>query len=91
MFERPIPMVLLCPRCQAQHIDEKKGEWTNPPHRSHLCGDCGTIWRPADVPTTGVAAVSRGALDTWPPKDGRRPINGATRNFLERLFGRRSS
>jgi hypothetical protein len=31
--------------------------WTNPPHRSHLCHGCGHIWRPADVPTNGVAAV----------------------------------
>lgn len=33
-------------------------EWTNPPHRSHLCSGCGHIWRPADVPTNGVKAVS---------------------------------
>ena len=33
------------------------GAWTNPPHRSHLCDRCGHIWRPADVPTNGVAAV----------------------------------
>lgn len=31
--------------------------WKNPPHRSHLCHGCGHIWRPADVPTNGVAAV----------------------------------
>lgn len=42
-------------------------EWTNPPHRSHLCHSCGTIWRPADVPTNGVAAITtRGKADTWP-------------------------
>ena len=34
-----------------------QGEWKNPPHRSHLCHDCGHIWRPADVPTNGVKAV----------------------------------
>lgn len=33
-------------------------EWANPPHRSHLCLGCGHIWRPADVPTNGVKAVS---------------------------------
>lgn len=33
-------------------------EWTNPPHRSHLCLGCKHIWRPADVPTNGVKAVS---------------------------------
>lgn len=34
-------------------------EWPNPPHRSHLCQNrkCGHIWRPADVPTNGVAAI----------------------------------
>jgi hypothetical protein len=51
----PIPMVLHCPACGWQHIDEPKGDWTNPPHRSHLCAGCGHIWRPFDFPTVGVA------------------------------------
>lgn len=39
--------------------------WTNPPHRSHLCKSCGHIWRPADVPTNGVAAVAtKGKADS---------------------------
>ena len=38
--------------------------WTNPPHRSHLCHACGHIWRPADVPTNGVAAIkTKGKAD----------------------------
>lgn len=42
--------------------------WSNPPHRSHLCGQCGTIWRPADVCTNGVASTTtRGKSDTWGP------------------------
>lgn len=64
----PIDMVLHCPKCGMQHIDgrepwvdnavgQDKNLWTNPPHRSHLCHGCGHIWRPADVPTNGVAAV----------------------------------
>lgn len=65
----PIPMILFCPACGLQHIDEPEAalgkrfldpgasEWTNPPHRSHLCADCGHVWRPADVPTTGVAEI----------------------------------
>jgi hypothetical protein len=66
----PIDMVLHCPSCHVQHIDAPEFEpsdhemlvkwpptWTNPPHRSHLCGACGRVWRPADVPTNGVAAV----------------------------------
>ncbi len=44
--------------------------WNNPPHKSHLCliedGGCGTIWRPADVPTNGVAQIkTKGEKDTW--------------------------
>ncbi len=60
----PLPMVLHCPACGLQHIDEATEDWPNPPHRSHLCHGCGHIWRPADVPTTGVAAVrTRGKAD----------------------------
>lgn len=65
----PIPMVLHCPKCGAQHVDKSEPEkgWTNPPHKSHLCHQCGTIWRPADVPTTGVSNIlTRGEKDTWP-------------------------
>jgi hypothetical protein len=41
--------------------------WTNPPHNSHLCAFCKTVWRPADVPTNGVAAIqTRGKKDSWP-------------------------
>ncbi len=66
----PIDMVLHCPACGLQHIDAPEPElgpsvdgsgdmpiWSNPPHRSHLCHGCGHIWRPADVPTNGVASV----------------------------------
>lgn len=35
-----------------------EAEWTNPPHRSHLCLKCGHVWRPADVPTNGVLAIN---------------------------------
>lgn len=42
--------------------------WDNPPHRTHKCHGCGTLWRPADVPTNGVQAITtRGKADTWPP------------------------
>lgn len=78
--QEPIPMVLHCPACGLQHIDApdrlenivhaSSGTivdqlWTNPPHRSHLCHGCGHIWRPADVPTVGVAAVqTKGKADS---------------------------
>ena len=42
-----------------------KEGWPNPPHRSHLCHGCNHIWRPADVPTNGVAAVkTKGKTDS---------------------------
>jgi len=78
----PIPMLLHCPKCHTQHIDAPESDedytkhlshggfdnqWDNPPHRSHLCHHCGTVWRPADVATTGVASIeTRGKADTWP-------------------------
>lgn len=83
----PIPMVLHCPACGTQHIDAPDAEghahaatdgtesrWDNPPHRSHKCNDptCNHIWRPADVCTTGVFAVStKGQNDSAiaPPLD----------------------
>jgi hypothetical protein len=67
----PIPMVLFCPECGQQHIDKPEPEdgWENPPHKSHKCvgpNGCGCIWRPADVPTDGVAAIeTHGTADTW--------------------------
>ena len=77
----PIDMLLYCPKCGVQHIDHAEPAvehehgavefeaWDNPPHRSHLCHSCGTIWRPADVPTNGVAAIqTRGKADTWDGK-----------------------
>lgn len=76
---KPVKMILHCPKCGLQHIDAPEyaapdmnnpGDvlWDNPPHRSHLCrpehGGCGHIWRPADVPTEGVASIeTRGKAD----------------------------
>lgn len=66
--QKPIDMVLHCPACGLQHVDapdERTPGWVNEPHRSHLCHDCGHIWRPADVPTNGVAAVkTKGKADS---------------------------
>jgi len=64
----PIDMELHCPQCGLQHIDAPncKEGWTNPPHRSHLCSQCGYIWRPADVPTNGVLAVKTAGKNDSP-------------------------
>lgn len=97
----PIPMLLFCPKCGEQHIDAPEpadadidvdgtvitatSEWTNPPHRSHLCHACGTIWRPADVPTNGVATIqTRGKADTWDGKpEPRAEVMDAVRDVLD--------
>lgn len=74
----PIDMVLHCPKCGMQHVDAPEpldpqwtpncdiaAPWRNPLHRSHLCHGCGHIWRPADVPTNGVAAIkTKGKADS---------------------------
>ena len=63
-----IDMLIYCPKCGIQHIDEPHEGWTNPPHRSHECQnlDCGIIFRVADVPTNGVKEIkTRGKTDTW--------------------------
>ncbi len=49
----PIPMLLWCPECGARHIDE--GEFAIKPHHTHACQYCGMVWRPAVIPTVGVA------------------------------------
>lgn len=65
----PIDMILLCPSCGDQHIDSASPpDWTNPPHRSHRCWKCGHVWRPADVATNGVVAITtKGKEDDEPP------------------------
>lgn len=83
-YPAPINMILFCPQCGFQHIDIAEDEdvleseglspgvWKNPPHRSHLCAECGFIWRPADVPTNGVSKITTaGKADSWPQPYGR--------------------
>jgi hypothetical protein len=104
----PIDMILHCPSCGKQHIDAPDAHkrpafgpgmdvwpWTNPPHRSHLCHGCGHIWRPADVPTNGVAAIqTQGKADSHPHSGQaaqEQAVSGSIRDYsdfredLERL------
>lgn len=47
--------------------DGFKIAWDNPPHKSHLCHNCKTVWRPSDFATNGVAEIkTRGEKDSWP-------------------------
>lgn len=53
-----IPVVLHCPLCKVQHIDqlEEDGtDWATRPHRKHLCAACKHVWQPYPVGTYGVA------------------------------------
>lgn len=34
-------------------------EWTNPPHKTHRCKNCNNTFRPAHVPTNGVAELTK--------------------------------
>lgn len=72
-MSEPLPMLLFCPACGEQHIDAPNPAigWTDPPHRSHECQACHHVWRPADVATTGVAAITtQGAADGSPVPQG---------------------
>lgn len=75
MKQEPIDMVLYCPGCHMQHIDEidpvNNPGWDNPPHTSHKCLSCGLVFRPADVETNGVHRLkTEGKTDTWDPHWG---------------------
>lgn len=50
--DKPIPMILNCPICNARHID--RGEFELKVHHTHACQSCGQVWRPAVVATVGV-------------------------------------
>ncbi len=52
----PVPVVIHCPKCGKQHIDE--GEWATRPHKTHQCQYCKFEWRPQDYSTLGVAKRS---------------------------------
>jgi hypothetical protein len=49
----PVRMLLWCPMCGARHVDA--GVYATIPHHTHACQSCGVVWRPAIVPTVGVA------------------------------------
>lgn len=53
MNDTPVPLILHCPDCRTRHVDE--GEWADRVHHTHSCQNCGLTWRPAVVPTVGVA------------------------------------
>ena len=80
----PVPLLLFCPHCATQHVDgpQPAKQWNNPPHRSHLCHVCGHVWRPADVPTVGVAAIAtRGQDDGSPIPAGLETVRDLTRRL----------
>lgn len=88
--QKPIDMVLHCPACGTQHVDapdERTPGWVNEPHRSHLCHNCWHIWRPADVPTNGVAAIkTKGKADS-PVAATAQPVHCQTCNDTGMIGG----
>lgn len=78
------------PNLTDARIDEdapQKEPWGNPPHRSHLCGACGFVWRPADVPTNGVKEIkTKGQKDdTFEPRHSNTTLNAQVCDFFEGL------
>lgn len=51
----PLPVVLFCPVCRAQHVD--RGMWATLPHRRHRCAHCDHVWLAALVETVGVEGL----------------------------------
>lgn len=56
VVQKPLDMLLFCPRCNVQHVDRPQPEqgWTNPPHATHTCQSCGLLWRPSNGLTNGI-------------------------------------
>lgn len=56
--ETPIPVILHCPFCLKQHVDEN--QWVTTPHRTHVCVDdiagsgCGKPFTPSPHRTVGI-------------------------------------
>lgn len=53
--DRPIPALLFCPYCKAQHID--LDEWSTRPHHTHLCASCKKTWRVEPYCTGAIGTV----------------------------------
>jgi hypothetical protein len=73
-----IPMILHCPMCYIQHIDDADFRL----HTSHLCTRCGFIWRPADVPTVGVTELKTHGEDDGDPNDWFPALRSEAEGFL---------
>lgn len=67
----PIPMYLTCPKCSTRHVDE--GEFATKSHHTHSCQNCGLTWRPAIVPTVGVAFLPGFKDELTPPPPVEEP------------------
>lgn len=63
-LSRPVPVVLHCPKCKAQHLDE--GEWATREHRKHQCQSCRHEWRASSVATVGVLGEEQRAAEPTP-------------------------
>ncbi len=73
----PIPMLIICPVCKEQHVDE--GEFAIKVHTTHACQSCGLLWKPALVPTVGVQFFP-GCLNQVPEEETEAPVEGEKSN-----------
>lgn len=81
-----VHVILCCPACHRRHVDE--GRFATEPHRSHSCQSCGVVWKPALVPTVGVAflpgCADEGAVFQPPESKGYTLLDWNAVN--ERMF-----
>jgi hypothetical protein len=84
----PVPMYLTCPKCNERHLDV--GLFATKVHHTHTCQKCGLTWRPAVVPTVGVAFLPGFKNDPEPLEDaplpeGVRCLGTAKRDVREEI------
>ena len=56
-MSQPIKMIIHCPKCNRQHVEDEQG--SQKPHTTHTClyPDCLHVWRPANETTEGVQVL----------------------------------
>lgn len=54
--ESVVPAVVSCPECDTVHVDDAEWAQSDHQHKSHLCLNCGHVWRPYPFHTVGVSA-----------------------------------
>lgn len=100
-----VPMVLLCPECEQQHVD--RDDRATEIHSTHTCEACGHEWTPRAHPTAGIEvgvlpvawvqafgkvhgdAAARAVLLEWGNREGEARSQKPPPSTLGTLWGSR--